>query len=121
MNRRNIIRGLAVAAGTLPALRVLPDAAKDSESVKREALRGLLAVSDKEAHELHLLRIAMNDGHYCRDYALELFEAGVPMAEIQQRVTDRVKYNCYGPKGVPVYDEHGVQVGGGSLAWRTDS
>ena len=117
MNRRNIIRAM-IASATLPALPALPAAAKDAETLKRDAFRALLAVDDRTASKLNLLRIGTNEGHYCRSLTLELFESGMPMDEVMQRIDDRVHYNCYGPKGPPVYDERGNKIGGGSLDWR---
>jgi hypothetical protein len=116
MNRRNIIKA---AIGTV----LVPTAAvgKSAEEIKRETMRGLLSLPRQEASQLNLLRIAMHEGHYCREYALELFESGIPMSEVHERVTARVNYELYGPEGAPVYDENGRQIGGSRLrpfAWQ---
>jgi hypothetical protein len=91
LNRRSIIRAL-IATATLPAL---PAIAKDTEGLKRDAFRSLLAVDDKAAHNLTLLRIAAGKGHYCRAMTLELFESGMPMDEVMRHVEDRVNQNWH--------------------------
>lgn len=108
MNRRNIIK--ATIAGGL----VAPVSMLASPDVKREAIQTLLCLSDREAMAMTLLRVAMDEGHYCRSYALELLESGIPIEEVQARVTDRINYVLFGDDGPPVY-ENGCRVAGGSM------
>ena len=111
MNRRNILKTV-IASAFVPGIA---GAAKSADAIQREALRAMLELSDEDQFEVTLLRIAMREGHYCRAYALELCDAGIPISEVYTLVTARIDHTLYGPEGAPVYDDRGRKIGGGSL------